>query len=53
MPIVRMPEGDYLREHMRLIKLLDASKNPRMKREASRQRNEVKTYLKKRYGYVE
>lgn len=41
-----MPEEDYLREHMRLIKLLDASKNRKMKQEAKRQRREVIDYLR-------
>ena len=41
-----MPEEDYLREHVRLIKLLDASKNRKMQSEAKRQRREVVEYLR-------
>jgi len=42
---VKMPEEDYLREHARLIRLLDASDQRNMKREANKQKREVVKYL--------
>lgn len=45
--IVSMPESVYLREHKRLIKLLNSG-NKAMKQEAKAQKKEVAGYLKKR-----
>lgn len=46
--IVKMPEGQYLSEHKRLIKLLDSSKDRRMKTEAKKQKKEIAEYVRKR-----
>lgn len=44
---VKMPLGDYLSEHKRLIGLLDNSGKSLLKREAKRQKAEVKSQLAK------
>lgn len=44
---VKMPVKDYLAEHKRLIKMLDKSGKPLLKKEAKRQKLEVIDYLKK------
>ena len=44
---IKMPVGAYLAEHKRLIKMLDNSGKPLLKREAKRQKLEVIDYLKK------
>ena len=46
--VVSMPEGQYLAEHRRLIKLLDSSKERKMKAEAKRQKKEIVDYIRKR-----
>ena len=45
---VIMNERDYLREHKKLIKLLDSSKRRDMKKEAKSQKMEVMRYLQNR-----
>lgn len=47
---VQMPVTQYLKEHDRLIKLLDKSNDPALQKEAKRQKLEISEYLKKR-GY--
>jgi hypothetical protein len=46
--VVTMPETSYLKEHKRLINLLDSSKDKRMKTEADKQKKEIREYLKKK-----
>ena len=44
---VKMPIGAYIGEHKRLIRLLNQSDKPQLKREAKKQNEEVKRTLKK------
>jgi len=46
--VVTMPETSYLSEHKRLIKLLDSSKDRKMKAEAKKQKKEIAEYVKRR-----
>lgn len=46
--VVSMPEGQYMSEHRRLIKLLDGSKDRKIKAEAKRQKKEIVDYIRKR-----
>lgn len=46
--VVSMPEGQYMSEHRRLIKLLDNSKDRKMKAEATKQKKEIVEYIRKR-----
>jgi hypothetical protein len=46
--VVTMPEGQYLAEHRRLIKLLDSSKDRKIKAEAKKQKKEIAEYVRKR-----
>ncbi len=42
-----MKTCEFLKEHINLIKLLNTSRNPKFRKEALKQTNEVIKYLKK------
>ena len=47
MKYVKMPVPDYIREHIRLVKLLEPSRDARIRREGRKQKRELAEYMRK------